>query len=120
MMSKSAKPELANSSAWLEPEILTAGSEEGLKVLYFFGSAMLGFSPLYPIDKARCKACAEAVVYINHGDAAGAGVEHAEQRRQAVEARAVADARRHGDHRLIDEARDDARQRALHARDDEE
>src|SRR5689334_24989056 len=86
MMSNSAKPELANSSAWLAPEIFTASSEERLKVLYFLGSAIMrGVSPLYPIDEARCKACPEPIVDVDHRDPAGAGVEHAEERREPME-----------------------------------
>ena len=50
----------------------------------------------------------------------GAAVEHAEQRGDAAEAGAVADARRHGDDRHADQAGDDARQRAFHAGDDDD
>ena len=44
----------------------------------------------------------------------------AEQRRDPAEGRAVADARRHRDHRAVDQAADDRRQRALHAGDDDQ
>lgn len=45
------------------------------------------------------------------------GIEHAQQRRDPAERRAVADARGHGDHRTVGQAADDGRQRPLHARD---
>ena len=60
---------------------------------------------------------AETVVNVHHGHAAGATVQHGEQRGDAAKARAVADARRHGDDRFGDESGDDARQRAFHAGD---
>ena len=44
----------------------------------------------------------------------------ASKRREAAEARAIADARRHGHDRHVDEAADYARQRALHAGDDDD
>ncbi len=44
----------------------------------------------------------------------------AEQRREAAEAGAVADAGRHGDDRHVDQAADDAGQRAFHAGDDDD
>ena len=53
-------------------------------------------------------------------DAGRAAVQHAEQRREAAEAGAVADAGRHGDDRHADQAGDDARQRAFHAGDDDD
>ena len=66
---------------------------------------------------ARRAARAEAVVNVHHGHAAAATVQHAQQRRHAAEARAVAHARRHRNDRLGHQPRDDARQRALHAGD---
>src|SRR5437016_4400924 len=54
-------------------------------------------SPLQPIDQARDVSRAEAIIDIDHRDVAGATVEHPEQRRQPVEASAVADAGRHRD-----------------------
>src|SRR5262245_44444706 len=72
------------------------------------------------IDAARDARRAETVVDIPHGDAARAAIEHPEQRRDAVEAGAVADARRYGNHRDPHEPADDARQRTFHARHDNE
>ena len=59
-------------------------------------------SYLYPVYEARRKPGAEAVIDIDYRHAGGAGVEHAEQRRQSVETGAVTDAGGHGDDRLID------------------
>src|SRR5438094_6312793 len=72
------------------------------------------------VDPARRDAGAEAVVDVDDRETGGARVQHREQRGDAAEARAVADARRHGDDRLVDEPADDARQRALHAGDDDQ
>ena len=69
------------------------------------------------IDHAGEVSPAEAVVDIHDGDAAGAGVEHAQERRDPAETRPVAHARGHGDDRAVGKAADHARQRALHARD---
>ena len=61
---------------------------------------------------------AEAVVDVHHRDARSAARQHAEQRRETAErTRRSPTRRRHGDHRHGDEAADDARQRAFHARD---
>ena len=57
----------------------------------------------------------EAVVDVHDGDVGGAAVEHAEQRAEAPEGRAVADARRHRDHGLVDQAPHHRGQGALHA-----
>ncbi len=59
---------------------------------------------------------AEAVVDIHDGDVRGAGIQHTQQRGDAAEAGAVADAGGNGDHRRTDKAADNARQRAFHAR----
>ena len=73
-----------------------------------------------PGDAGGEDACAEAVVDVHDADARRAGVEHGEQGREPAEARAVADAGRHRDHRRADEAADHRRQGALHAGDDDE
>ena len=72
------------------------------------------------IDHAGDAPCTKPVVDIHDGDTVGAGVEHAQQRRNAAEAGAVADTRRHGDHRHVHHAGDDAWQRPLHPRDDDD
>src|SRR5919202_163284 len=75
----------------------------------------------FPIYEGRDEARAEAVVYVDDRDVRGAGVEHAQKRRDAAERRAVADARRHGDDGRGDEYADDRGERALHAgRDDDD
>src|SRR5947199_25730 len=48
-----------------------------------------------PVDARRGRGRAEPVVDVHDHDAGRAGVEHAEERREATEMRAVADARRH-------------------------
>src|SRR5438309_2597969 len=53
---------------------------------------------------------AEAVINVHHSHAAAATVQHTEQRGQPAEARSVADARGHGDHRSGDESGHHARQ----------
>ena len=73
--------------------------------------------PSWPADPARRGGGSEPVVDVHHRDAGRAGVEHAEQRREPAERRAVSHARRHGDHRHRHQPADDARQRALHPRD---
>jgi hypothetical protein len=60
---------------------------------------------------------AETVVDIDDGDVGGATVEHAEERGDAAEAGAVADAGGDGNDRRGDEATDDAGQRAFHSSD---
>jgi len=72
------------------------------------------------IDLAGGVTRAETVVNVHHGHTTAATVQHAEQRRDAAEARAVADARRHGNDRFGNQTGDDARQRAFHAGDDDE
>lgn len=62
----------------------------------------------------------EAVVYVDHGDAARAGVQHRQQGGDAAEGRAVADGSGNGDDGARDQAGDDARQRPFHARTDDE
>ena len=63
------------------------------------------------IDHTREIPAAETVVDVHDGNAAGAGVEHAEKRRDTAEARAVAHAGGDGDHGAVGEATDDARDR---------
>ena len=58
------------------------------------------------IDPRRHAGGAEAVVDVHHRHAVRAAVEHPEQRGDAAEAGAVADARRHGDHRHVDQPGD--------------
>ena len=70
------------------------------------------------IDLGGDVARAKAVVDVDDGDAAGAGVEHREQRGEPAEVRAVADGGRHRDDRPVHEPAHDRGQRALHARDD--
>ena len=69
------------------------------------------------VHQVRGVAGAEAVVHVHHGNAGCARIQHGEQRREAAEVGAVADAGRHGDHRPIHQAAHNARQRALEARD---
>src|SRR5262245_42688727 len=65
-------------------------------------------------DGAGERARAETVVDIHHREPGRARVEHGEERGDAMEARAVADARRHADDRAGHEAGDDAGKGALH------
>src|ERR671910_3451009 len=58
----------------------------------------------------------KAIIDVNRSDAYGAAVEHGKQGGDSPEARAIADAGGHGDDRLIDEATNDAGQRPLHPR----
>ena len=62
----------------------------------------------------------EAGVDVHDDHVRGTTVEHAQQRGQAVKMGAVADARRHGDHRAIDQPADHAGQGAFHAGDDDQ
>src|SRR5580704_3156624 len=57
----------------------------------------------------------ETVVDVDDGDVGGATVEHAEERGDASEAGAIADAGGDGDDRHGDEAADDAGKRAFHS-----
>lgn len=72
------------------------------------------------IDEACHAGRAEAVVDIYHRDAVRTGVEHAQQRSDPAEARAVAYARWHRDYRNLHQARNDARKCAFHPGDDDE
>ena len=69
------------------------------------------------IDKTCLIGGAKAVVDIDDRDAAGAGVEHGEQRGHATKVRAVAHAGGNGDDRATHQAADDACQGAFHAGD---
>ena len=69
------------------------------------------------IDKTCLVGGAEAIVDVDDRNAAGAGVEHGEQRGYATKARAVPHAGGNGDDRTAHKASDDARQSALHAGD---
>ena len=66
------------------------------------------------VDHAGHVARAEAVVDVDDRDAAGTGVQHAEQRCDPAEGGAVADAGRHRDDRAVRQSSDDRGQRALH------
>ena len=57
---------------------------------------------LYPVYKARRKPGAEAVIDIDNRDAGGAGIKHSQKGCEPMKARAVANAGRHGNYRLID------------------
>ena len=73
------------------------------------------------VDQRRGVAGAEAVVDVDDRDARGAGVEHAEQRREAAEARRRSRPRSGtAITGRVDEAADDAGQRALHAGHDDQ
>src|SRR2546429_3592454 len=63
---------------------------------------------------------AEPVVDADDGHARRARREHPEQRGDALQAGAVAGARRHRDHGHLDDAANDARQRPFHAGDDDD
>ena len=67
------------------------------------------------IDAAGEITGAEAVVDVHNTDAAGAGIEHREQRGQAAEAGTVANARRHGDDGAIGKTAENAGECAFHA-----
>src|SRR6266576_1751325 len=68
------------------------------------------------VDAGGDAGSAEAVVDVDDGDVGGAGIEHAEERGYAAEARAVADAGWHGNHRRGDETANDAGKGAFHSR----
>ena len=63
---------------------------------------------------------AKSVVDIHDAHAGGATVEHTKQRRNAAEARSVANAGRHSNHGDIDQTTNDARQRPFHTGDDDD
>jgi hypothetical protein len=79
-----------------EQPVTTAGA-----VLHVVSSA-----GSFPVDQAGHEASAEAVVNVDDGNVRGAGVEHPEQRGDAVETRAVTNAGRHRDHRRADKPAD--------------
>ena len=70
------------------------------------------------IDRAGDGGGTESVVDIDYRDAGGATVQHRQQGGESSEARAISDARRHSHYGHVDETADYARQRALHASDD--
>jgi hypothetical protein len=72
------------------------------------------------VDPACDCRSAEPVVDVDDRDARCTAVEHAQQRRESAEARAVPDARRHRDDGNFDEPADHAWQRTFHARDDDD
>ena len=61
------------------------------------------------VDEAGGVAGTETVIDVDDGDAAGAGVEHRQERGDAAEACTVADAGGHSNDRLVNETTDDAR-----------
>jgi len=69
------------------------------------------------IDKTCLVGGTKAVIDIDDRNAAGAGVEHGEQRGYAAKVRAIAHAGGDGDDRTAHKASDDARQGAFHAGD---
>ena len=77
-----------------------------------------GSLPSQLVNETGGVAGTETVVDVYHCNAAGAGIEHRQQRGDAAKTCAVADAGRHGNDRLVNEAADDARQRAFHAGND--
>src|SRR5271156_280539 len=70
---------------------------------------------LQSVDQRRDVAGAESVIDIDHAHVRGAGIQHAEQRGQSLERRAVADAGGNGNDRNADEASYHAGQGAFHA-----
>ena len=72
------------------------------------------------INQGRRQRSAKTIIDIHHGDAAGAAIEHAEERGDSAERCAIADAGRHGNDGLIDEPRHHRRQRTLHPGDDDQ
>src|SRR2546426_5344383 len=88
--------------------------------LFMMRAAITLARALEPVDHAGDVPGAEAVVDVDHSDVGRATVQHAEKRRQAAETGAIPDAGGHGDHGHAHHAADHARQRALHARDDDD
>jgi HEAT repeat protein len=72
------------------------------------------------VDLGGGVAGAEAVVDVDHGQAGGAGAEHAHEGGEAAHAGAVADRSGHGDHGPVDQAGDHAGEGALHAGGDDD
>ena len=66
------------------------------------------------VDPAGEEARAEPVVDVDYTHAAGAGVEHAQKRRQAAKVGPVAHAGGHGDHRAVHETSQHTGQCPLH------
>src|SRR5215211_1144751 len=75
---------------------------------------------LQMIDRTSDAAGAEAVIDVHDSHAIGTTIEHPQQRRDSAETRAVADAGRNRDDRHGNQAGDHARERALHAGDDDD
>src|SRR5580704_3748333 len=71
-----------------------------------------------PVDQRGDVSCAKSVIDVDDADVRGARVEHAEQRGQALERGAIADAGGNGDDGYADEAPHHARQCTFHARAD--
>lgn len=70
---------------------------------------------LEPVDAGGNAGGAEAVINVDDGDVGRAGIEHAEKRRDAAKAGAVADAGRNGDDRGGDQPTYHTGKRALHS-----
>src|SRR5438046_7212618 len=101
------------SRAWYCPFTLASGSDPRHE------SRVTLLAPA-PIYARRGGGGAETVVDVHDDDTRRAGIQHPEQRGEPAEMRAVADAGRHRDHRPFDESADNARECALHARDDDQ
>ena len=85
-----------------EPKLgLCVGSRGGTPGTPFLSSG--------PVDQAGHVASSETVVDVHHGHVAGAAVEHPQQGRQAMKARAVADAGGDADYRAGNQASHSAR-----------
>jgi len=69
---------------------------------------------LAAVDEAGDKSSPKTVVNVNDGDVGRAGIEHSEQRRDAVETGSIADAGRDGDDRHPDQSTDDGGEGAFH------
>ena len=70
---------------------------------------------LQAVDAGGNARGAKTVVDVHDGNIGSAGIEHTEQRRDAAEAGAVADAGGHGDHWQRDETTDDAGEGSFHS-----
>src|SRR6185503_17977703 len=103
--SRSSQPSPASTSA---PRIMSPAAPLGQsKYARRTGSADLGDEV---IDLTGLDGGAIAVVDIDHGDSRRAGVEHGQERGDAAEGSAVADAGGHRDHRPVHQSRHHAGQ----------
>ena len=74
--------------------------------------------PHPPGDQAGDMSAVETGVDVHDHHVRGAAIEHSQERRHPLEMGPVADARRHGDHRAVDQSADHAGQRPFHPRHD--